>query len=1296
MLTKLLKGSLLCLLFAYGVQAQQVKVVAETDTFTDYEFLNPNQEILSPHALTIPVSGGSPQFQILEQKVSTLPEVISQEKAAVMALADDNTPLIETSAPGVYRGKRVSPSQIHIARVGENSTKVLTSLKLRVYKQGERVLPRKANSGTETEGLFETGTWYKIPITKNSIYEIDADYLEELGVEVSSIDPQNIQIWGNGGYPLPEVNDAPKPVFKQIPILVEGQSDNSFDSGDRIIFYANSPDKVERDVAGNFSHQVHPYSNENYVFLTIGSESGERLSPVNNNLAAPSSTINTFTDFIWKEEELYRAEERHKSGRDWLGQRFPASSNGVWNTILRDTLPGITPSQVVKIEGELVSRSSNSSSFDVRMNNSSTSSSIYFTRIDYNESTGESAESLRFNTSSSVLNGNQIELEARYRHSDPNSTGFVNWLRITLNRRLQAKNNRLFFFTSYNGSDNEIARYQLTGFSEEPTVMDVTDVTSPKLLSVSASGNSYNLNYYTGPNLQIMAQSGYSTPAMGESIESQNIQAIAGYPEYLIITSESFRDYAEDLAGYREQQDGLSSLIVTQEQILNEFSNGVSDPTAIRNYVKFLYDRALQNGQEPPRYLLLFGDTTFDYKNIIEDSYTNYLLTYQTEESLHRTQSFGTDDYLGFLDDNEGDIDGSTTPSSHLIDIGIGRISAQTETEARIAIDKIKRYENPENNGDWQNIFTFAADDDLPEPDVNRDEHTYNADVTSRRLQIVEPGIRINKIYEFNYPEEITGSGRQIPGATDAFINSFNNGTLVLNYSGHGNEQTLSDENLFHINDIPRLNNRDKLAVLVTATCQFGRYDDIDVQSGAEQLFFAENGGAIAAFTTTRVVYTSVRESSNNNFALNIAMSQRITERNPDGSPQRMGDIIKNTKNSIISGNRIISSDNNKKFILIGDPAGKFKLPENRIRLSQINDQNSDTGMVTIQALDQVNLSGEITSPSGQLLSDYNGEATITVFDAPREVNLPTDRDWVREDRCVLDECSYQVENDIIFKGKAGVENGRFSSTFVVPKDISFSEETGRIVFYAEGTENTAGGSFTNVQFNGINEDAENDGQGPEMDVFLNDERFVNGNLVNSSPTLIIELEDQSGINTTGTGVGHEIIATIDTKPQQSFVLNDFYEGSLNDFTRGRIEYPLDQLPEGSYTLTARAWDVHNNPSEKEIFFEVKSNEELSVRNVFNFPNPMNDATRFTFEHNQPGTPLDVSIRIYTLSGKPVQQIQESLITTSSYASISWDGRDRDYDRLGNGTYIYVLRVAANTPKGRQSTEQIEKLVIIR
>jgi hypothetical protein len=1304
MLNRLLYISgLLCLFIAQGVEAQQLKVVAETSSFTDYEFVNEDLEIMSSYGLTAPVIGNSPRYQILEQAVSTLDSVISEEKAMVLTLSDLTKSLIESSEPGVYRGKKVSSISINITRYGENETRVLKRLKLRIYKEGDQVLPQTNRSKAIVSSLFDEGDWYKIPVSRNAIYALDADYLEELGIDINTIDPKNIQIWGTNGYQLPELNSADRPQLTQIPIIVEGQTDGIFNTTDRILFYGNSPHQVLRDNQ-NFSHQLHPYSNQTFVFFTVGNEAGSRLEITNNNFS-PSRTITSFSDFIWKDEELYKAENRIKSGRYWFGRRFEATSNGTALPIFSDTLAGIIENEPITVQGEFVSRSTRTSNFSVSINGSEIAD-VNVPAITcrncsncYNCSEGTSGQTRAFATSfSENIQDGIIEASATYNHNESNSTGFLSWFRLTVKRQLQAQNDKLFFYSPADGSSSEIAEYRLSGFSSKPVVMDVTNPTNPKLLGVTGLNGNFNVDYFSGDDLRFIAQSSFNQPAMGVSLDPQNLRGISGYPDYIIVTAESFLEYAEDLASYRADRDGLTPIVVTQNQILNEFSGGVLDPSAIRDYTKFLYDRALNDGQEPPKYLLLFGDTTYDYKDVIENSFTNYIVTYQSMESLHRTNSFATDDFFGFMDDNEGALGTGNTSNTHLLDIGLGRIPAQNRSEAAVAVQKIKSYEDPANTGLWQNLITFAADDDFPDVDRNKDLHVLNADASAARMNLTDPGLRIKKIYEFAYPEEITGSGRQIPGATKEFISTLNNGTLVMNYSGHGNEQTLSDEELFISDYIPNLTNKKYLALLVTATCQFGRYDDIDAQSGAEKLFFAENGGVIGAFTTTRVVFTSSSIGSGNNFGLNVGLSQRMVERNRDGSPLRLGDIYVRTKNTSIGNSPIVSSRNSKKFILIGDPATQFRLPEQQAELTSLNnftDTGNDTTL-TIQALDQVNLSGQIKDLAGNFLSDYNGEAVITVMDAKRNVPLPADREWVSENRCNLSGCNYDVENDVLFRGKAAVNNGQFTSSFIVPKDISFSDQNGRIIFFTNNNGKTAGGSFTKVRFNGINENAVDDGNGPQLDVFINDERFVNGNLVNSSPNLIIELKDQSGINTTGTGVGHEIIATIDTKPQQSFVLNDFYEGSLNDFTQGRIEYPLDQLPEGSYTLKVRAWDVHNNPAEEEIFFEVASSEELTVRNVFNFPNPMNNATRFSFEHNQPGNPLDVSLRIYTLSGKPVQQIEQSLITTSSYASISWDGRDRDYDRLGNGTYIYVLRVTTDTPKGRQTTEQIEKLVIIR
>ncbi len=1283
-----------------SIHAQQLKTLQATAEFTDYEIVVEESGIYPPREFIVPIINGVPQYQILSSSIENSNEILTDAQKIALNLSSAESPVAELMERGWYRGNEVTSLKIHLAREGTASTLITRNITFRIYHIPEYVPASsiKSKSQIAADHPLSSGTWYKIPVHKTGIYQLNSTYLTNLGLDLSSIDPRNIQLWGTNGAPLPESNSDDRPEFAEIPILIEGQSDGSFDSDDRIVFYGNGAHQESRvPASASFVHSIHPYSDETYVFLTVGNSRGQRIATANNGLT-PSRTITDFDDFVWLEEELTKTETKQKSGRYWLGQTIPSSAQNQLVSVFKDTLPDIDTNVPIRVSGQIYLRSTSTTSFQLYFNDELFRSfSIARLTGDYTSYENSSARRYAFTNipfSPEITNG-ILELDLRMGNTDTGANAFIDFFRFVVRRKLTAIDNKLFFFGPEDGNTSETGQFILNGFAATPYAFDITDPVNPARLSLSQSGSSFDLVYNTDPGNKILVQSTLYTPAQGTQVPNQNLNNPGVYPDYIIVTSELFEDFATELAEMR-REDGLTPLVVTQTQILNEFSSGIKDPTAIRDFLKHLWDRAALDGQIAPKYLLLFGDTTYDTKDIVANSFTNYVLTYQTSESIHRVNSFGSDDFFGLMDDSEGLLN-----SSARVDLGIGRISAQTRSEAAIAIDKIRRYEDPANDGDWQNLFTFAADDDFPQPTLNRDLHVENADGTLRSMDLNSSGARSKKIYLFDYAEEITGAGRQIPGATADFINTINRGTLVTNYSGHGNDKTLSDEELYTSDLVTSFTNRDKLTVFVTATCQFGRYDDINSQSGAEILFFADNGGAIAAFTTTRVVYTSSSPNSLN-YGLNIELSQNMLERNADGEPLTLGEIYLRTKNTSVG-----SEQNNRKFILIGDPALQLALPNKTAELSVINDTDVSAGdtTVTVKALDRVTLAGSIKNSIGDVETSFNGEVTITIFDAPRTVSIPSDRVWLEEpDDCYLNqntarECTYEAENDILFKGKTLAENGEYSITLVIPKDISFSSDNGRILIYAKDGVTTAGGAFTEVVFNGVNALAVNDGRGPSLDIYLNDQSFINGSLTSSTPNLIVELSDSSGINTTGTGVGHEIIATIDTKPQQTYVLNEFFEGTLNDYRSGRIEYPLEELPEGNYALKVRAWDVHNNPSESDIFFEVANDEDLVIDQVYNYPNPMNNVTSFTFEHNQQGNPLDVDIRIFTLSGKPVQRIQEYIPpsnTLSSYASIPWNGRDRDNDRLGNGTYIYVLRVATDTPEGRKTTEKIEKLVIIR
>src|SRR5690554_1541744 len=1179
----------LLLLCTSNVVAQGIHVVAETPSFIDYEMKNEALRIMPAHSLLIPIINGSPQFKILEQAIISVPDTLSRSKKDALFLVSDSTSVVETFTPGFLRGKEVAPTAIHIARVGKSELLVTRMLKIRVYKDTTAPSRAKASQVSLKASPLSTSSWYKIPISKNGVYEITSSYLTDLGINVGSINPKNIQIWGTGGALLPEPNSATKPEFVQIPIIVEGEADNSFDPADRIIFFANGPDKAYHN-STTFVNEVHPYSKVNYVFLMIGNSAGDRLNAVNGSLN-PTKTISTFKDFLWKEEEFTKAESSLRSGRQWLGQAINATQSGSFVSILKDTLVGIVPNSPITVSGQLYGRSLSRLYIDTQLNGTPIATISTSSISNFNASDGPTAKVVTFsNTVTPAISNGILNVELKTAHKSNNDQVFVDWIRLIVERELQLNGNHLFFNTTNAPSNIEVASFVLKGFTTQPFVMDVTSPTAPKLLETSKSGENYLLNYYTGSNLQIIAQSQLSVPEKGIAIENQNLRSLSVYPDYLVITSEALLNQALELAAYRETQ-GLTPLVVTQEDIFNEFSGGLKDPSALRNYVKYIWDASIANNEKQLQYLLLFGDATYDTKGIVSNALTDHVVTYESKESISRDGTYGTDDYFGYLDDNEGDFGNGGTSDSFLMDIGIGRIPVQSASEARDFIIKIKSYENPNNKGAWQNQITFAADDDYP-TQSEKDLHTYNADVSAEPMNVNEPGIRIKKIYEFSYPAEITGAGRKYPEATKDFINAINQGTLALSYSGHGNEQVLSDENLFTSDYIPSFTNKDKLSILITATCQFGRYDDTGAQSGAERFVLANNGGAIASFTTTRVVYTSAHMGNNSNFALSIALSQRLTERNADGTPKRLGDISMQTKNSLIPGSsvRIGSSLNNKKFILLGDPATVFQLPAKKARIAAIDntDVTAQDTLIERRALDTIEISGEILDADGNIDTQYNGLTTISIYDARRKVSFP-ERSWINNPAtdCRFDNCQYAIENDMLFKGSASVTNGAFNVPVIIPKDISSSTSTGRILVYANADGNTASGAFTQIIFSGINPNAVNDGTGPKIDIYLNDQSFINGTLVNGSPTLYVELEDDSGINTSGTGVGHEIIATIDTKPKQTIILNEFFEGNLNSFTGGRIEYPLDELLEGSYTLKVRAWDVHNNPSENEIFFEI-------------------------------------------------------------------------------------------------------------
>ncbi|MCZ6705311.1 MAG: type IX secretion system sortase PorU, partial [Bacteroidetes bacterium] len=550
------------------------------------------------------------------------------------------------------------------------------------------------------------------------------------------------------------------------------------------------------------------------------------------------------------------------------------------------------------------------------------------------------------------------------------------------------------------------------------------------------------------------------------------------------------------------------------------------------------------------------------------------------------------------------------------------------------------------------------------------------------------PKLDFHKIYAESF-DRVFQNGFRIPGAAQEINGALNAGALVFNYSGHGGPDGLAQEKIFTREDAELLMNGNRLPLFITATCSFGWWDLENGESGAEALLMNDSGGAIALFTTVRLVYTS-GDTTSLNAGLNRALNLELFRQDDEGKPRRLGDVLRLTKNTNVG-----LQGNSRKLGLLGDPSMRFGLPRSDVQVEMLNATPLGTTTGQLKALDLVQISGRINYPDSSVNIGFNGTANVIVFDAVRNVPL---LEQVR-----MPTPYYQIREDLIWRGDVEVQAGQFTAQFVVPKDISYSNEPGRVTVYAASADVDALGYSENFLVGGTSDNPPNDNVGPEIELFINDTTFVSGGLVPAAPEVIVRLFDQSGVNTVGAGVGHEMLLVLDGDESAAQDISSGFVSDKNSYQRGEARWPLGAISPGPHSLTVRAWDVLNNSSSAEVLFTVSDDEVLTITNVYNYPNPMNRETRFVFDHNQPtGTPARVQIRIYTLSGRPIRTIdtEESLpegVLTGSSLQIEWDGRDEDFDRLATGIYLYKLRVEVEHPDGSvEVSERIEKLAIIR
>lgn len=1118
--------------------------------------------------------------------------------------------------------------------------------------------------------VLSTGDWYRFSTNQSGIHQITYDDLAQTGMDLSNVNPENFAIYGfSGGMMIKENSFNHMDDLEELAVFVQGEQDGILNSSDYILFYTDGPNKWQYD-QDSYYHEKNVYSDSVYFYLTIKDSSGKRIANQGSLSSVPTDFATTFDELQYHERDL---ENLIKTGSEWFGESFEFTTTHDFSF----SVPNIDNTSDASVKINVVARSTSGGNYFNLYVNNNFATDIQVANVSglyYSDYVKEATEI--YNISSPNEN---INLRLDYSKPTNASLGYLNYIELICRRALILGSNQLDFRDSETVGPGNITQFTVENVSSNTNLWDVTDPQNVKSQEFQLNGNEAIFVLDTDSLREFVAFNStfHSLNYVGQ-VENQNLHS-SDQTEMIIITHPKFLTEAERLAQFHRDEDEMSVLVVKQQEVFNEFSGGRQDVMGIRNFMRMFYTRAISD-DDRPKYLLLFGDGSYDPKNRLDNN-TNYILCYQSENSTRPTNSYVSDDFFVLLDEDEGEWDNGI----ETIDMGVGRFPVQTVQEAREMVDKTIRYANnsiansisledcgnlvstQSNFGSWRNRIVFIADDE------DGNVHISQSDQLSTIVDTMYQNLNIDKIYFDAYSQESTPGGDRYPEVNNEINRVMQEGALIVNYTGHGGELGWAHERVLEISDIEDWDNTYRMPVLMTATCEFSRFDDPGLTSAGELVVLNPIGGAVAMFTTVRLVYSSPNFTLNQNFYLNLI--DQDTQEIP-----RLGDIFMRMKRA--SG----GSSNHRNFTLLGDPAIKLTYPERNVSTISINDFDVEIYQDTLSSLEKVKISGEVLNESGELDESFNGIVYPTVFDKKSIIStLANDGGST---------FNFLQQNNILYKGKSTVSNGTFEFSFIVPKDIAYNFDKGRISYYVLNEDVDGAGYFENVIIGGTSDSITEDSDGPEIELFINNEDFAFGGTTDETPVLIALLSDSSGLNTVGNGIGHDMVAVLNEETTDPYVLNDFYEANIDDYQSGEIRYRFDELEEGRHQLKLKVWDVHNNSSEAYTEFVVASSENMVLEHVLNYPNPFTTSTEFFFEHNQACAELLVQVQIYTVSGKLVKTINTN-IHNDGYRSdgIHWDGLDDYGDPLAKGVYVYKIK--AVSPNGN-SAHKFEKLVILR
>lgn len=1128
----------------------------------------------------------------------------------------------------------------------------------------EQELPQDAVAQKPTgasNSVLATGSWYKIATPSRGVYKIDYAFLQSIGVNPATINPANIRVYGNGGTVLPETANSNQPDDLIENAITVSSSGSTFGPTDYILFYANGPLLWEPDAINKtFTHVSNYYENRSYYFLNFDLGPGKRINSEPANGAA-SFAVSAFDDYALVDNDSFNV---GGIGKVWWSNKMNPVNSATLTQNITVNLGAVTDSMKIStVVGNVNIQSGNQ--VQLRYNNGPVTSLSLpvpgsYSLIDTRPATllvpppANGPSTLQFKY---IPNGNGV--------------GYIDYVRFNYRRQPLFPGGQFAFrdWKTTTLAAGENASYTLQNAPSTLQVWDITNNLAPVQLQGTTGANTYTFSREGNSLKEFIAFDGsqYLTPVAlaGNPIPNQNLHALE-QTDLLIVTSPAFKPAAEELAEYHRQRDQMKVTIALIGDIYNEFSSGSQDIGGIRNFIKMFYDRG--SGNDLIKNVLFLGAASYDYKDRLSSN-TNFVPTYQSYESTLSTYAYASDDFFALLDDGE-----NMDNVNSLADIGTGRIPAETPEEAHNAVTKIKMYTSPASFGPWKNVVSYVADD---MDDDGSMDHMNDCEQVNNFFPDSFKNLNLYKIYADAYAEVSTPGGGRYPMVNKAIDDQIYTGTLFMSYSGHGSPERWAHEAILTSDDYGNWKNKYKLPVMVTATCDFGRFDDPEHRSAGAKLMMNPAAGSIAMITTTQVVF------STQNTDLNEDYTTAQFTRDASGQWRTLGEALARAKNTY-------KSLNNRRYVVLGDPALKIGIPEFTVRTDElkINDNGNIYATDTIKALGRYTLSGSVTDNSNNVLSNFNGPVYVTIYDKTRRVQTVNPTRVAKE--AVT---SFKVQTNIVARVKGTVKNGAFSVDFIVPKDINYDYGFGKVSYYANSDVSDASGVDTGMTVGGFNQNAPDDNTPPVVLPYIDNDKFRNGGVTGPNPLLFVKLYDDNGINVSGSSIGHDLVAILDNDEQNPFIMNNYYESEQNNYQKGTVSFPMYNLPEGVHTLRVKAWDVYNNSGEGTVTFEVKNKDKGFISDLYNYPNPVTDMTHIVFQHNQEGEQMDVTVQLFNASGALMRTLKQNMEATGNRTEITWDGLGEGGARLAKGVYFY--RLVAKTSKGISATAY-QKLVLLR